>query len=123
MKWIRWLAAAYFAVALYGAAQADDAPLSVTLYKAGLLVGIIVVLLAWDFIFNGNWNKPRKARSATRMICMITDSQGENESDILAPVRHEDFQARTLAGTRSIDCVLVDYDVLRGLDDPSERLF
>jgi hypothetical protein len=98
MKWIRWLAAAYFAVALYGAAQAEDAPLSVTLYKTALLVGIIVVLLAWDFIFNGNWNKPRKARSATRMICMITDSQGENESDILAPVRHEAFEARTLAG-------------------------
>lgn len=60
MKWIRWLAAAYFAVALYGAAQAEDAPLSVTLYKMALLVGIIVVLLAWGFIFNGNWNKPRK---------------------------------------------------------------
>lgn len=60
MKWIRLLAAAYFAVALYGALQADNAPLSVTLYKAALLVGIIVVLLAWDFIFHGNWKKPRK---------------------------------------------------------------
>lgn len=60
MKWIRGLAAVYFAVALYGAAQAEGTPLSVTLYKAALLVGIIVVLLAWDFIFHGSWSKPRK---------------------------------------------------------------
>jgi|JI7StandDraft_1071085.scaffolds.fasta_scaffold00207_57 hypothetical protein len=60
MKWVRLLAAAYFAVALYGVLLAEDAPLSVTLYKMALLVGIIVVLLAWDFIFHGNWNKPRK---------------------------------------------------------------
>lgn len=32
-------------------------------------------------------------------------------------------QARTLAGTRGIDCVLVDYDLLRGLDNAEERLF
>jgi RecB family endonuclease NucS len=32
-------------------------------------------------------------------------------------------QARVLAADRGIDCVLVDYDVLRGLDDPSVRLF
>ena len=32
-------------------------------------------------------------------------------------------QARTLAGTRGIDCVLVDYDVLRGLDNAEDRLF
>ncbi len=32
-------------------------------------------------------------------------------------------QARTLAGHRGIDCVTVDYDTLRGLDDPSLRLF
>lgn len=31
-------------------------------------------------------------------ICIITDTHGETEPDILAPVRHEDFQARTLAG-------------------------
>jgi RecB family endonuclease NucS len=32
-------------------------------------------------------------------------------------------QARTLAEDRGIECCLVDYDALRGLDDPSARLF
>lgn len=32
-------------------------------------------------------------------------------------------QARTLAATRGIDCVLVDYDLLRGLDNAEDRLF
>ncbi|MGI8456633.1 MAG: endonuclease NucS [Propionibacteriaceae bacterium] len=32
-------------------------------------------------------------------------------------------QARTLAQDRGITCVTVDYDVLRGLDDPADRLF
>ena len=32
-------------------------------------------------------------------------------------------QARTLAEDRGLACVLVDYDVLRGLDDPDSRLF
>jgi endonuclease len=32
-------------------------------------------------------------------------------------------QARTLAEDRGIKCVVVDYDALRGLDDPSHRLF
>ncbi|WP_313407411.1 endonuclease NucS [Aeromicrobium sp.] len=32
-------------------------------------------------------------------------------------------QARTLAKDRGIECVVVDYDELRGLDDPSLRLF
>ncbi|NED97456.1 endonuclease NucS [Phytoactinopolyspora alkaliphila] len=32
-------------------------------------------------------------------------------------------QARTLATDRGITCVTVDYDALRGVDDPSTRLF
>jgi RecB family endonuclease NucS len=32
-------------------------------------------------------------------------------------------QARVLAVDRGIDCAVVDYDALRGLDDPSQRLF
>jgi RecB family endonuclease NucS len=32
-------------------------------------------------------------------------------------------QARVLAGDRGIACAVVDYDALRGLDDPAERLF
>ena len=32
-------------------------------------------------------------------------------------------QARALAGDRGITCVTVDYDALRGIDDPSLRLF
>ena len=32
-------------------------------------------------------------------------------------------QARVLAADRGISCAVVDYDALRGLDDPSQRLF
>ncbi len=32
-------------------------------------------------------------------------------------------QARVLAEDRGIRCVTVDYDALRGVDDPSSRLF
>jgi len=32
-------------------------------------------------------------------------------------------QARVLATDRGIDCVTVDYAVLKGTDDPSARLF
>ena len=32
-------------------------------------------------------------------------------------------QARVLATDKGIQCALVDYDALRGLDDPTERLF
>jgi RecB family endonuclease NucS len=32
-------------------------------------------------------------------------------------------QARVLAGDRGIRCVTVDYDLLRGLDNPEDRLF
>ena len=32
-------------------------------------------------------------------------------------------QARVLAGDRGITCVTLDYEALRGLDDPSHRLF
>jgi hypothetical protein len=32
-------------------------------------------------------------------------------------------QARTLAADRGIECVVTDYDELRGLADPTERLF
>jgi endonuclease len=32
-------------------------------------------------------------------------------------------QARVLAKDRGISCVTVDYDLLRGLDSPDDRLF
>jgi RecB family endonuclease NucS len=32
-------------------------------------------------------------------------------------------QARTLAEDRGISCLVLDYDALRGIDDPSQRLF
>ena len=32
-------------------------------------------------------------------------------------------QARVLATDRGIACAVVDYDALRGMDDPTERLF
>ena len=48
-----------------------------------------------------------------------------NRDPLLAPVRgvfaaqEIKPQARVLAADRGIDCVTVDYDALRGLDDPS----
>lgn len=52
-----------------------------------------------------------------------------NADPLLAPVRGVFAaqlikpQARTLAGTRGIDCLVVDYDALRGLDNAEDRLF
>ena len=52
-----------------------------------------------------------------------------NRDPLLAPVRgvfaaqEIKPQARTLATDRGIDCVLVDYDALRGLDHAEDRLF
>lgn len=52
-----------------------------------------------------------------------------NRDPLLAPVRgifaaqEIKPQARVLAADRGIDCVTVDYDALRGADDPSSRLF
>jgi len=52
-----------------------------------------------------------------------------NRDPHLAPVRgifaaqEIKPQARTLAVDRGIQCVVVDYDALRGIDDPSLRLF
>ena len=52
-----------------------------------------------------------------------------NRDPLLAPVRgifaaqEIKPQARTLATDRGIQCIVVDYDELRGIDDPSLRLF
>jgi RecB family endonuclease NucS len=52
-----------------------------------------------------------------------------NRDPLLAPVRGifaaQEIrpQARVLATDRGITCAVVDYDALRGLDDPSHRLF
>jgi RecB family endonuclease NucS len=52
-----------------------------------------------------------------------------NRDPLLAPVRgifaaqEIKPQARVLASDRGITCAVVDYDALRGLDDPSHRLF
>jgi RecB family endonuclease NucS len=52
-----------------------------------------------------------------------------NRDPQLAPVRgifaaqQIKPQARTLATDRGIECRLVDYDALRGLDNADERLF
>ena len=52
-----------------------------------------------------------------------------NRDPLLAPVRgvfaaqEIKPQARVLAGDRGIACAVVDYDALRGMDDPSDRLF
>ncbi len=52
-----------------------------------------------------------------------------NRDPLLAPVRgvfaaqEIKPQARVLAADRGIDCLVLDYDLLRGVDDPSSRLF
>ncbi len=52
-----------------------------------------------------------------------------NRDPLLAPVRGlfaaQEIrpQARTLATDRGISCLTLDYDALRGLDDPAARLF
>ena len=52
-----------------------------------------------------------------------------NRDPLLSPVRgilaaqEIKPQAKVLAADRGISCVSVDYDALRGLDDPSARLF
>jgi len=52
-----------------------------------------------------------------------------NRDPLLSPVRgifaaqEIKPQARVLAGDRGIDCVVLDYDALRGMDDPGSRLF
>lgn len=52
-----------------------------------------------------------------------------NRDPLMAPVRgiyaaqEIKPQARTLAEDRGIECIVVDYDQLRGIDDPSLRLF
>ena len=52
-----------------------------------------------------------------------------NRDPLLAPVRgvfaaqEIKPQARVLAADRGIDCVTLDYDALRGVDDPASRLF
>jgi RecB family endonuclease NucS len=52
-----------------------------------------------------------------------------NRDPLLAPVRgifaaqEIKPQARVLAADRGIDCVVLDYDALRGLDDSEARLF
>lgn len=52
-----------------------------------------------------------------------------NADPLLAPVRgvfaaqQIKPQAKTLAGTRAIECLLVDYNALRGLDHSEDRLF
>ncbi|WP_454295596.1 endonuclease NucS [Salana multivorans] len=52
-----------------------------------------------------------------------------NRDPLLAPVRGVLAaqsiapQARTLATDRGIECLLLDYDAMRGLDDPDSRLF
>ncbi|MDR1355504.1 MAG: endonuclease NucS [Propionibacteriaceae bacterium] len=48
---------------------------------------------------------------------LLGDVAGVFAAQVIKP------QARTLAADRGISCVLVDYDALRGLDDPSDRLF
>ena len=52
-----------------------------------------------------------------------------NRDPLLAPVRgvfaaqEIKPQARTLAEDRGISCLVLDYEALRGADDPSQRLF
>ena len=56
-------------------------------------------------------------------------SEASHRDPLLAPVKgvfaaqEIKPQARVLAADRGIDCVTVDYAVLKGTDDPTQRLF
>ncbi|ELQ8317562.1 TPA: hypothetical protein L6A34_31305 [Pseudomonas aeruginosa] len=54
MKWLRYAGAIYFAIALYGVLSAEGLPFLTVLYKVCLMLGMIAVLLGWDYIFGGN---------------------------------------------------------------------
>lgn len=53
MRILRVLAALYFAVALYGVLHNDSLHWLTMTYKVALLCGVIILLLAWEYIFSG----------------------------------------------------------------------
>lgn len=57
----------------------------------------------------------------TRYLDLLRASHGEVRGMFVAQAIKP--QARTLASTRQIDCVEVDYDELRGIESPHLRLF
>ena len=61
--------------------------------------------------------RPGLAEPADAVPGVADEVRGVFAAQLIKP------QARTLAGTRGIDCVLVDYDALRGLDNAEDRLF
>jgi len=75
----------------------------------------------------------RRAQAARRTSTASSSSPRYlellNRDPLLAPVRgifaaqEIKPQARVLAGDRGIECVVLDYDALRGLDDSGSRLF
>ena len=98
----------------------------------------------------GASTRPRSARSTcsagtppARVVAVEIKRRGEidgveqltrylellNRDPLLAPVKgvfaaqEIKPQARVLAADRGIDCVTVDYAVLKGTDDPTQRLF
>nr|WP_239579061.1 endonuclease NucS [Microlunatus panaciterrae] len=52
-----------------------------------------------------------------RRDTLLGDVRGVFAAQLIKP------QARVLAGDRGISCLTLDYDALRGMDDPSLRLF
>ncbi|MDY2941255.1 MAG: endonuclease NucS [Varibaculum sp.] len=48
---------------------------------------------------------------------LLSDIRGIFAAQVIKP------QARTLAEDRGIECLVLDYDAMRGLDDPDSRLF
>ena len=71
-----------------------------------------------------------KRRGEIDGVEQLTRYLGLLERDpLLAPVRgvfaaqEIKPQARVLAEDRGIECVVLDYDEMRGLDNPEDRLF
>ena len=59
----------------------------------------------------------------TRYLSLLSrDPLLKNLSGIFA-AQEISKQARTLAEDRGIRCVVLDYDAMRGFDDPESRLF
>ncbi|MFT0762755.1 endonuclease NucS [Scrofimicrobium sp. R131] len=59
----------------------------------------------------------------TRYLTLLSREEHLREIRGIFAAQEIAKQARTLAGDRGIECVILDYAALRGMDDPEERLF
>jgi len=69
------------------------------------------------FLSFAPWGRTGLSLDLMRRDTLLGTVRGILAAQLIKP------QARVLANDRGISCVTVDYDVLRGLDSPDDRLF